>query len=135
MMTLATRPKTPPPYRETGAAIPLPVLLFLGLFENTKENLKNTKDLSHGANPQKPCKTSRKHSKRPREIPRKKNTKETKTPRKRRTGLSHNVSCGLGDYRCYTPTSFLENGLSQSKTGLTRGGYRRKSLPLKPIAL
>ena len=28
-----------------------PVLPFLGLFENTKENLKNTKDFSHLANP------------------------------------------------------------------------------------
>ena len=28
-----------------------PVLLFLGLFENTKENLKNTKDFSHLPNP------------------------------------------------------------------------------------
>ena len=28
-----------------------PVLLFLGLFENTKENLKNIKDFSHLANP------------------------------------------------------------------------------------
>ena len=57
-----------------------PVLLFLGLFENTKENFKNTKDFSHRAKPQKPCKTSRKHSKRPRKFP------GTKTPRKRRTG-------------------------------------------------
>ena len=55
-----------------------PVLLFLGLFENTKENLQNTKDFSHRANPQKPCKTSRKHSKRPRKFPR------TKTPRKQK---------------------------------------------------
>ena len=31
-----------------------PVLLFLGLFENTKQDLKNTKDFSHHANPQKP---------------------------------------------------------------------------------
>ena len=64
---------------------PSPVLLFFGLFENTKENLKNSKDFAHRVNPQKPCKTSRKHSK-TQEFPRKKNTKETKTPRKRRTG-------------------------------------------------
>ena len=30
---------------------PFPVLLFLGLFENTKENLDNIKDFSHLANP------------------------------------------------------------------------------------
>ena len=35
------------------------VLLFFGLFEDTKENLKNNKDLSHRANPQKPYKPSR----------------------------------------------------------------------------
>ena len=29
--------------------------------------------------------------------------------------LSHCVSCGIADYRCYTPTSFLKNPLSQSK--------------------
>ena len=61
-----------------------------------------------------------------------------KYPPYRETGvaipLSHCVVCGIADYRCYTPTSFLKNGLSQSKTGL-RGGYRRKSLPLKPIAV
>ena len=42
---------------------PNPVLLFLGLFETIKANLTNTKDFPHRANPQKPCKTSRKHSK------------------------------------------------------------------------
>ena len=46
-----------------------PVLLFPGLFENTKENVKNTKDFSRRANPQKPCKTSRKHSKKTRKFP------------------------------------------------------------------
>ena len=41
--------------------------------------------------------------------------------------LSHCVSCGIADYRCYTPTSFLKNGLSQStKTGLTRGASQNK---------
>ena len=34
-----------------------------------KENIKNTKDFSHRANPQKSCKISRKHSKRPRKFP------------------------------------------------------------------
>ena len=43
-----------------------PVLFFLGLFVNTKENLKNTKDLYHLTNPYKSCKISRKHPKRPR---------------------------------------------------------------------
>ena len=56
--SLVTRPKYPPPYRETGVAIP----------------------------------------------------------------LSHCVFCGIADYRCYTTTSFRENGLSQSKTGLGGGG-------------
>ena len=32
--------------------------------------------------------------------------------------LSHCVSCGIADYRCYTPTSFLKNGRSQSKQAL-----------------
>ena len=49
--------------------------------------------------------------------------------------LSHGVSCGIADYRCYTPTSFQKNGLSQSKDRPNKGGNRRKSLPLKPIAL
>ena len=68
-----------------------PVLLFLGLFENTKETLQNTKDFSHRANPQKPFKTSRQHSKRPKEFHRKKSTKETQTPWKRRTGRVRNL--------------------------------------------
>ena len=60
-----------------------PVLLFLGLFKNTKENLKNTKDFSHPASPSKPWKISRKRPQRPRKSPRKKhqgnkNTKEKK---------------------------------------------------------
>ena len=42
--------------------------------------------------------------------------------------------CGIAAYRCCTPTSFRKSGLSQSKRGLARG-YRRRSLPLKPIAL
>ena len=48
--------------------------------------------------------------------------------------LSHCVSCGIADYRCCTPTSFLKTGLSQSKQAL-EGGYRKRSLPLKPIAV
>ena len=32
-------------------SVSIPVLLFLGLFENTKENLKNTKDSPHLVNP------------------------------------------------------------------------------------
>ena len=42
--------------------------------------------------------------------------------------LLHCVSCGIADYRCYTPTSFRKNGLSQSKERPNKG-YRRKSLP------
>ena len=63
---------------------PPPCPSFTWSFRNTKENLKNTKDCSHRANPQEPCRTSRKHSQRARKFPKKK-TKETKTPRKRRT--------------------------------------------------
>ena len=48
--------------------------------------------------------------------------------------VSHCISCGIADYRCYTPTSFKKNGYRNPKIGLTRG-YRRKSLALKPIAL
>ena len=44
----------------------------------------------------------------------------TKYPPYRETAvaipLSHCVSCGIADYRCYTPTSFCKNSLSQSKT-------------------
>ena len=29
--------------------------------------------------------------------------------------LSHCVSCGIADYRCYTPTSFRKDGISQAK--------------------
>ena len=59
---LVTRPKYPPPYRETGVAIP----------------------------------------------------------------LSHCVSCGIADYRCYTPTSFPKKGLSQSKDRPNRGVSQEK---------
>ena len=40
--------------------------------------------------------------------------------------LSHYVSCGVADYRCYTPTSLCQNGLSQSKTDLTRRASQEK---------
>ena len=59
-----------------------------------------------------------------------------KIPPHRETGvaipLSHCVSCGIADYRCYT--SFPTIAYRNPKIGLTRG-YRRKSLALKPIAL
>ena len=63
-----------------------PVLLFLGLFENTKENLKNTKDFSHLYEPLKALENKQKTPKKTKEFRSKKNTKETKTSRKRRTG-------------------------------------------------
>ena len=54
----------------------------------------------------------------------------TETPPYRETSvaipLSHCVSSGIADYRCYTPTSFLKNGLSQPKTDLTRGVSQKK---------
>ena len=60
------------------------------------------------------------------------------SPELRSGGLQpqHCVSCGIADYRCYTPTSFLnKNGLSQSKDRPTKGGIAENNLPLKPIAL
>ena len=43
----------------------------------------------------------------------------TEIPPYRETGvaipLSHCVSCGIADYRCYTPTSFRKRGLSPSR--------------------
>ena len=49
----------------------------------------------------------------------------TEIPPHRETGLaiplSHCVSCGITDYCCYTPTSFLKDGLSQSKDRPIRG--------------
>ena len=38
----------------------------------------------------------------------------------------NSVSCGIPDYRSYTPTSFLKNGLSQSKDRPSRGVSREK---------
>ena len=72
-----------------------PVLLFLGLFENTKENLKNTKEFEKFSpkenlkNPVKQAGNTRKDQGNSQE----ENTKETKTPRKRRTGLWKRVRC------------------------------------------
>ena len=54
----------------------------------------------------------------------------TEIPR-RETGvaipLPHCVFCGIPDYRCYTPTSFRKNGLTQSKRQALEGGYHRKA--------
>ena len=41
--------------------------------------------------------------------------------------LSHCVSCGIADYRCYTRISFLKHGYRNPKTGLTRGGIADKA--------
>ena len=53
-----------------------------------------------------------------------------KYPPYRETGvaipLSHCVSCGIADYRCYTPTAFFKNGLSQSKDRPNKGLSPRK---------
>ena len=40
--------------------------------------------------------------------------------------LSHCVSCDIADYRCYTPTSFPKNGLSQSKDRPDKVGIAEK---------
>ena len=51
-------------------------------------------------------------------------------PPYRKTGvaipLSHCVSCGIADYRCYTPTSFLKMAYRKPKTGLTRGVSQKR---------
>ena len=55
-------------------------------------------------------------------------------PISREMPLSHCVSCGIADYRCYTPTSFRKKkNLPQSKDRPNRGGggVSQKSLPLK----
>ena len=50
--------------------------------------------------------------------------------------LSPCVSCGIADYRCYTPTfSLRKSGLSRSKERPNKGGTAKKILPLKPNAL
>ena len=41
--------------------------------------------------------------------------------------LSHCVSYGTADYRCYTPTSFLESGLSHSKDRPNKGSIAEKA--------
>ena len=55
----------------------------------------------------------------------------TEIPPYRETGvaipLSHSVSCGIADYRCYTPTSFSKNGLSQSKDRPNKRGIAEKA--------
>ena len=40
--------------------------------------------------------------------------------------LSHCVSCGATDYCCYTPTSFRQSGLSQSKDRPNKGASQKK---------
>ena len=40
--------------------------------------------------------------------------------------LSHCVSCGIADYRCYTPTSFRKTGLPQSKDRPWKEGIAEK---------
>ena len=42
--------------------------------------------------------------------------------------LSHCVSCGIADYRCYTPTSFRKSGPLQSKDRPNKGGLSQKKL-------
>ena len=53
-----------------------------------------------------------------------------KYPPYRETGvaipLSHCDSYGIADYRCYTPTSFLKNGLSQSNDKPNKGVSQKK---------
>ena len=57
-------------------------------------------------------------------------TDPTEIPPHRETGvaipLSQCVSCGIADYRCYTPTSFGTDGLSQSKDRPNKGVSQRK---------
>ena len=52
------------------------------------------------------------------------------TPPYRETGvaipLSHCVSSGIADYRCYTPLAFHKNGLSQSKDKPNKGASQKK---------
>ena len=40
--------------------------------------------------------------------------------------LSHSVSCGIADYRCYTPASVRKSGLSQSKDRPNKGVSQKK---------
>ena len=41
--------------------------------------------------------------------------------------LSHCVFCGIADYRCYTPSSFRKDGLSQSKDRPNKGCIAEKA--------
>ena len=54
-------------------------------------------------------------------------------PPYRETGVAipllHCVSCGIADYRCYNPTSFLKSGLSQSKERANKGGITEEACP------
>ena len=71
--------------QKNSKIIPCPVLLFLGLFENSKENLKNTKDLLT-LRTLKNIGNYEENTQKTKENPSKRNTKETKIPSKRRTG-------------------------------------------------
>ena len=55
---------------------------------------------------------------------------EITPPPYRETGvaipLSHCVSCGIADYRCYTPASVRKSGLSQSKDRPNKGVSQNK---------
>ena len=66
----------PRQFRDMG--VHRPVLLFLGLFENAKENLKNTKDSPHLANPLKIQENKQKTLKKTKEI----SSKKTPRPQK-----------------------------------------------------
>ena len=53
-----------------------------------------------------------------------------KYPPYRETGvaipLSHCVSCGIADYRCYTPTTVRASGLSQSNDRPNKGVSQKR---------
>ena len=70
-----------------------PVLLFLGLFENAKEDFENVKDFSHLANPYKPLEITLK------------NTKEFRSNIKERKGLNNVCFPGFQrpDKKFFTP--------------------------------
>ena len=57
-------------------------------FRKHQGNPENTKDFSYHANPRKPCKTSRKHSKRPRKFPGRKTPRKQKHQGKEGHGLA-----------------------------------------------
>ena len=106
-----------------------PVLLLLGLFENTKENLKNTKHFSHSENPQKSCKTSREHSTRPRKFSGRKRPRKQKHQGKEGDGHSRRLGGTSGhplEYEGWEPTDLgscpkrenLEEWLGEGATSL-----------------